>query len=392
MDKHKLTVADIFRQGFEQYVQKHGPLPQQYYKIAHAIMSCRTHELGGHQYQCTNCSHEITLCNSCGNRHCPNCQTYARVQWINDRIEELLPVPYFHGVFTVPQQLNAFALRNKKAFYAIMFRSVKETLLELAWDQKRLGAHIGFICVLHTWGQNLMDHPHIHVIIPAGGLDKSKRKWISCRKDFLFPISVIQKLYRGKMMAYFRRYVDAGEIQFHGMLKMYENKQGYQDLLNTLYQQKWVVYLKESFVSSQSVIKYLGNYTHRIAISNNRLVKLENGRVSFRYKDYADGNKQKCMTVTVTEFIRRFLMHVIPNGFMRIRHYGFLSNRCKEKILALCRKLLGKKDVLKRRKWKQIIKKLTGNPIDQCTICKIGKMIQKQMIPPGNPILSLLSG
>lgn len=235
MDKHtpsKPTVADIFRIGFEKYIAHYGPLPYEYYKIAYAIMHCRTEELGGHVYRCNECGHELILYNSCRNRHCPRCQSNARIQWVKERIDEVLPVGYFHVVFTIPDILNSFALRNKKTFYSLMFRAVKETLTELAQDKKRLGAQIGFICVLHTWGQTLIDHPHIHVIIPAGGLACTQKKWVHCKKKFLFPVPVMQKLFKGKIMAFFKEAVDNKLIDFHGTLTRYLDNNLFKDLLH----------------------------------------------------------------------------------------------------------------------------------------------------------------
>jgi len=387
MDKHtpsKPTVADIFRIGFEAYNKQYGPLPYEYYKIAHAITNCRTEELGGHLYQCNDCGHEQVLYNSCRNRHCPQCQSNARIRWVKERIDEVLPVGYFHVVFTIPDILNPFALRNKKTFYSLMFRAVKETLIELAQDTKRLGAQVGFICVLHTWGQTLVDHPHIHVIIPAGGLAFTQKKWIHCKKKFLFPVPVMQKLFQGKMIAFFKEAVDKGSIGFYGSLTRYLNNNLFNNLLHVLYKKKWVVFIKEAFATPESVIKYLGNYTHRIAISNRRILKITNDTVTFLYKDYNDNNKRKQMTLSIVEFIRRLMLHALPGGFMRIRHFGFFANRNRKIRLPIIMKLLKRKQKNKttqQKQWQEIITELTGHDLTTCPKCRKGKMKCIEEIP-----------
>lgn len=380
MNKYTPSIADIFRNGFEKYNKKYGPLPYEYYKIAHAITNCRTEKLGGHVYQCDKCKHTMILYNSCRNRHCPQCQGMARVQWIKKRIDEVLPVNYFHCVFTLPDTLNEFALRNKKQFYSLLFRSVKETLVELAADKKRLGAHIGFICVLHTWGQTLVDHPHVHVIIPAGGLSLDKKKWKKCKNNFLFPIPVVRKLFKGKFMHYFKNAVTNGLIAFHGnALNKYKDKKLYYHLLNTLYKKKWVVYIKQPFASPESVIKYLGNYTHRIAISNSRILKMENGNVTFSYKDYKENNKRKIMSLSIVEFIRRFMLHVLPDGFMRIRYYGFFANRNRKTLLPLIEKIVNKKKRMSLQN--EIIEHFSLNAVNICPQCNKGKLTMIKEIP-----------
>jgi hypothetical protein len=325
------TVADIFRSHFDQYVQHYGPLPIHYYKAANAIMQCRTEQLGGHIYKCDTCSHEITLYNSCRNRHCPQCQAMARAQWVERRMEEALPVPYFHVVFTIPHQLNSIALRNKKTFYQLLFKAVFETLLTLAQDPKRLGGQIGFIAVLHTWGQNLMDHPHIHCIVPGGAFRVKENVWNNCKNNFLFPVPVMQKLFRAKCMDFFRKAIDNGTI--NPMFSVTPDLPTFSALIQKLYSIKWVVYVKKPFTSPENLIKYLSRYTHRVAIANHRIIHFENGQVTFSYKDYSDENKRKTMSVSAVEFIRRFMLHILPQGFMRIRQYGFLSNKVKKKLL-----------------------------------------------------------
>jgi len=386
-----LEIADIFRAGFESYVQTMGALPMDHYKTAHAIMACRTEELGGHVYKCDRCGHERTLHNSCGNRHCPKCQSLARAQWVQARIGELLPVPYFHAVFTLPAELNPFLLRNKTAGYALLFRCVRETLSELSADTKLLGARTGFILVLHSWGQNLMDHPHIHCIIPGGGLDGQAGVWKNSRNRFLFPVAVMSALFKGKFMHGFRQAVRNKSIGLHGLLGKYEDPGEFQKLVNGVYGKRWVIYVKPPFAGPEAVVRYLGNYTHRIAISNYRILSFENNRVTFSWRDYADHNKKKKMTVSVHEFIRRFLLHVVPNGFMRIRHYGILGNRCKAKLLPLCRKLIEGESVQKadpvekraekKKAWHEVIMEMTGTDPRICPCCKKGIMVIVGEIP-----------
>lgn len=385
------TVADIFRYGFQRYVDRFGPQPLDVLKAVDAITTCRTEQLGGHRYQCDHCGNELTLHNSCRNRNCPRCQANARLRWVHDRIEELLPVGYFHAVFTVPALLGPFAVRNKAAFYRIMFRAVKETLLTLALDEKRLGAAVGFVTVLHTWGQTIIDHPHIHVIIPGGGLSSSGT-WKACRERFLFPVAVMRKMFRGKLMDFFTQAVDRGEIKRCGTLTGYEDPPAFRKLIDELYGKEWVVYVKPPFASPQAVVKYLGQYTHRIAIADHRIVRFENGMVTFSYKDYADNNRRKEMTLDCIEFIRRFLMHVVPKGFVRIRHYGFLANRNRLTKLARCLAIFRKKPPLKkagkRTSWIDAFRKLHGYDPRRCRQCLAGIMQIVETIAPVRVVMS----
>lgn len=376
------TVADIFRSHFEQFLLQYGPLPKHYYAAANAIMQCRTEQLGGHIYKCDTCSHEITLYNSCGNRHCPQCQAIARAKWVEQRMQDVLPVPYFHVVFTIPHQLNGIVLRNKKPFYNLMFKAVSETLLSLAKDPKRLGGEIGFITVLHTWGQNLMDHPHIHCIVPGGALQDKENTWKNCKNNFLFPVPVMRKLFRGKCMDYFLKAVKNGSI--NPMFSVSPDYPTFAALVKKLYTIQWVVDVRKPFTSPLNLVKYLSRYTHRIAISNKRIQKLQNGQVTFSYKDYADHNKQKTMTVTAVEFIRRFMLHIFPEGFMRIRQYGFLSNRKKKKLLPRIREVIYN---LMDSKTEMHIKKVTTvDPVHnmefKCPLCNKGTLIKYKEVAP----------
>ncbi|MBD3393002.1 MAG: IS91 family transposase [Chitinivibrionales bacterium] len=340
---NSLQLADVLRAGFSRFVAATGPLPPQHYAVANAIMGCKTAALGGHVFKCDHCGHDKISYNSCRNRHCPSCQAQARAHWVEKRLDELLAVPYFHVVFTLPNALNPFALRNKSCMYNLLFRAASETLCELGRDPKRLGAELGFIALLHTWGQTLQDHPHLHCVVPAGGLRDDE--WVASKSSsFLFPIAVMAKLFRGKFLDYFEHAVEGGDIEFHGQLRRYRDEPKLMsDLLDTLYRKQWVVYAKPPFAGPEAVVKYLGRYTHRIAIANSRLVSLDDTEVRFRWKDYADGHKQKVMALNIAEFIRRFLLHVLPKGFVRIRYYGFLSCRGRAEKLALCMSLTGKR-------------------------------------------------
>ncbi len=340
--KRGLEVAEVFSRGMAAYAKNHGPLPPAHWKVVNALERCRTAAMGGHSYKCGNCDYEKQVYNSCRNRHCPKCQGLARLKWVQARMEELLPVEYFHVVLTMPAELNAFALRNKAAFYDLLQKSVADTLLSLSRDPKRLGAEIGFISVLHTWGQNMMDHPHVHCIVPAGGLEDGVR-WKSLKGKFLFPFKVMSSLFKGKMLSGFKRAVEKGDIRFHGHLEQYTDPARWKAYLDGLYAKNWVAYCKPPFAGAGQVLKYLGGYTHRMAISNHRIVSIDENTVRFRWRSYADGGKTKVMTLAHKEFIRRFLLHVLPKGFQRIRYYGFLANCKRKKALGRCREILSAK-------------------------------------------------
>ena len=383
MQNNTFEVADVFRKGFSNYCEEYGPLPKEHYRVANAMMSCHTAVMGGHVYCCDSCGHELISYNSCRNRHCPSCQGAARAQWVEKRIEELLPVPYFHVVFTIPLQLNPFVLRNKELCYTILFKAASETLLELAKDPRLLGAKNGFISVLHTWGQNLLDHPHLHCIVPNGGLNDDQ--WIAGKnQDFLFPTDVVITLFRGKCMSYFKEALLHGALLLHGELQLYENSNAQlQTLIDKCYAVKWNVHLEPPFGSPEQVVKYIGRYTHRVAISNNRIVALTDTEVTFRWKDYADKSRTKKMTLTHSEFIRRFLLHVLPKGFVRIRYYGFLGSRVRKQSLQFCRdQLCSRDDVYRHESHQHNVAMLVCEPVTTkngfiCPHCGKGRM-QKQ--------------
>jgi len=341
MKRPTLEVADIIRVAGDSFIEKnraHLAWPQ--LKVLRAIRDCRTAALGGHLDRCSRCGHQAISYNSCRNRHCPKCQTNAREQWLAKRSEDLLDVPYFHVVFTVPHDLSPLMLQNKKALYALLFRASAETLMEIAADPKHLGARIGFLSVLHTWGQNLQHHPHVHCVVPAGGIAKDGSRWVGLSTGFFLPVRVLSKVFRGKFVAGLKRLFRRGGLRFHGQLRTLADSKMFQRFLRQLFRQNWVVYSKRPFGGPEHVLQYLARYTHRVAISSHRLIEFGNGRVVFRWKDYAGGNKQRTMGVSADEFLRRFLLHVLPHGFVRIRHFGFLTNRSRAVLVPLCQRLL----------------------------------------------------
>jgi Putative transposase/Transposase zinc-binding domain len=341
MTRPPLEVADIVRAQGNRFIENHSRwIHWTHRKVLQAIAACRTAILGGHRDQCSRCGYRAISYNSCRNRHCPKCQNGARDKWIAARQNELLAVAYVHVVFTLPQQLSQLMLQNKKVLYDLLFHASAETLLEIARDPKHLGAEIGFLAVLHTWGQNLLHHPHIHCVIPAGGLTADHSQWVHPRYQFFLPVGVLSKVFRGKFVAGLKRAFQQGRLTFAGTLKPLECEKAFRSFLRTLFRQNWVVYAKPPFGGPQHVIGYLARYTHRVAISNHRLVAFQDDQVTFRWKDYAHGNKKKMMTLSSQEFLRRFLLHVLPRGFVRIRFFGFLAHRYRATLLPQCRLLL----------------------------------------------------
>jgi hypothetical protein len=351
-----------------------------------AIETCRTAEQGGHVDQCGHCGTKVISYNSCRNRHCPKCQFLKKERWIEAREKDLLPIQYFHVVFTIPDLLNPLVLRNQEALYAILFKSVSETLAELSNTRKHLGGEIGFISILHTWGQNLLDHPHIHNIVTGGGLSRDNRKWKGCKNSFFLPVIVMSKLFRGKFLDYLKQSRAAGELVYPGAISSLAEPAAFNALISKLYRKNWVVYCKPPFDGTKGVLEYLGRYTHRIAISNHRIVKMENDQVSFRWRDYADKNKNKVMTVNAEEFIRRFLLHVLPDRFVKIRHYGLLGNRCRRKKLERCRELLAcvaqNTEEQKTETWQETLLRLCGVDVGKCPACGERAMRTIETIKP----------
>jgi len=336
-----LEVADVFRRHGDAYRRaRDGHLGRVERRVMRAIELCRTAELGGHTEACPDCGLIRCAYNSCRNRHCPKCQGQARAEWLAARQAELLPAPYFHVVFTLPAPLAEIAFQNKSVVYAILFRTAAETLRRIAADPKHLGAEIGLVAVLHTWGQNLHHHPHVHCVVPGGGLSPDGARWIGCRPGFFLPVRVLSQLFRRLFLKALRAAFEAGELGFFGKLADLARSAAFSDRLRALRRVEWVVYAKRPFGGPAQVLAYLGRYTHRVAIANSRIVEMTDTDVAFRWKDYRHGGKTKVMTLAAQEFIRRFLLHTLPDGFHRIRHFGFLANGHRAAKLALCRKLL----------------------------------------------------
>jgi len=368
-------MQDIFLQYGEAYRKKHK-LPKNIYKAMSAIEKCRTSALGGHFDACDECGYTKISYNSCRNRHCPKCQTLSKERWIEARKDDLLNTKYFHAVFTIPDTLNTITFQNQKIVYNILFKSVAETLFELSADKKYLGAKLGFTSILHTWGQNLMHHPHIHCIIPGGGLTPTE-KWIDSRKKFFIPVKVLSRKFRGKFLFYLKQAYEDSKLNFYGKEQYLANSNCFSSFLTALYSKEWIVYCKPPFKNAGYVVEYLGRYTHRVAISNNRIVKVGNDNVTFKWRDYKDSSKQKVMTVSAEEFIRRFLIHILPESFMKIRHYGLLGNRNKNTKLKLCKQLTNTPIRLKSKEKLsalELIKKLTGKDFSLCPCCGIGHL------------------
>jgi len=352
-----------------------------------AIEVCRTAVLGGHKDQCDYCGHLEISYNSCRNRHCPKCQTLRKEKWIEARTEDLLPIEYFHVVFTLPSELNPLVSMNRKVLYDLLFRSVSETLTKLSNDPKQLGAEIGSICILHTWGQNLMDHPHIHCIVTGGGLASDKNRWVSCRKRFFIPVRVLSALFKGKFLDLLKKCFKSGALAFSDQIGHLKPPEDFEQFRRQLYRKKWVVYCKPPVDGVQGVLQYLGRYTHRVAISNNRILKIRNGLVSFLWRDYADHNRQKTMTLKAEEFIRRFLLHVLPSRFVRIRHFGLLANRKRKETIALCRKILGEvkiptKQHRRKETWQEQLFRICGIDVTLCPVCQKGRMSRVALLLP----------
>ena len=342
MGRPPLEVADLIRVAGQQFIEASRRwITGQHLKVLAAIERCRTAALGGHRDQCSRCGYRAISYNSCRNRHCPKCQANARDRWLEARRRELLPTPYVHVVFTLPRRLAPLTLQNKKVIYSLLFRTCAETLLEIACDPRHLGAEIGFFSVLHTWNQKLEHHPHVHCVLPAGGLSPDHQHWIHPRYRFFLPVKVLRRVFRGKFVAALKRAFADGQLGFYGDLKLLAEAKAFSSFLRPLFRHDWVVYCKPPFGGPEYVLQYLGRYTHRVAISNHRLVSLADNQVTFRWRDSAQGNQWRLMTLSVEEFLRRFLLHLLPPGFVRIRHFGVLAHRRRALLLPLCFRLLG---------------------------------------------------
>jgi hypothetical protein len=364
----------------------------------HAIEACRTSVLGGHKDKCDNCGHLEISYNSCRNRHCPKCQTLRKERWIEARGEDLLPIQYFHVVFTIPSELNRLVSMNRKVMYDLLFQSVSETLMKLANDPKHLGARIGAIGILHTWGQNLMDHPHIHCIVTGGGLSADGGRWVPCRKGFFIPVRVMSALFRGKFLGLLKKCFLSHDLAFPGSICHLKQQGDFEIFRKQLYQKRWIVYCKPPFDGPKGVLQYLGRYTHRIAISNNRVLDNRDGNVSFLWRDYADDNRKKTMTLKADEFIRRFLLHILPERFVRIRHFGLLANRNRKDAIAACREFLGTcqpvaKESAREETWQEQLLRICQIDVTACPVCHKGRLFRVALLNPlrcnSPPVLSI---
>lgn len=370
-----LEVADIFRQHGYDFRLTHSLSPEQR-RVMRAIERCRTAALGGHVEQCDACGHQRIAYNSCRNRHCPKCQSLAKARWLQARLADLLPVEYFHVVFTLPEQLAAVALQNKRVVYNLLFAAASETLRTVAADPRHLGADIGFLAVLHTWDQTLRHHPHLHCVVPGGGLSLDGEGWRSCRSAFFLPVNVLARLFRRLFLQRLERAFEKGELNFHGACAFLAKPTAFNRLVKSVRAREWWVYAKPPFGGPAQVLAYLGRYTHRVAISNQRLLSLKHGEVTFSWRDNRHGQLRSTMTLSAEEFMRRFLLHVLPRGFQRIRQFGLLSNRRRGE-LARCRQLLGASEQTVEPLYqdcKTHYQSLTGTSLQQCPACRTGTM------------------
>jgi hypothetical protein len=390
MGRQGPEVADVFRRYGDGYRQRHGSsLSTAQRRAMSAIERCRTAALGGHVERCDGCDHQRIAYNSCRNRNCPKCQSLARAQWLEDRQAELLPVPYFHVVFTLPDEVATIAFQNKAVVYDILFQAAAETLRTIAADPAHLGTEIGFLAVLHSWGQNLMHHPHLHCLVPGGGISPDRSRWIACNPGFFLPVRVLSRLFRGLFLHRLEKAFAGGKLNFFAAQRHLQEPAAFRRHLTPARDTEWVVYAKRPFAGPQQVLDYVGRYTHRIAISNSRLLSIDDGKVQFRWKDYRHGGQQKTMVLSADEFIRRFLIHVLPDGFQRIRYYGFLGNAHRAGKLALCRELLAMHPVALAAPdvpvdYRDRHEILTGVSLRICPQCHRGSMLVVEVIPrPG---------
>jgi hypothetical protein len=376
-----IEIADIF----SVYGHLLGRLPLHHHKVIQAIKNCRTSVLGGHSLKCDSCEFNRNAYNSCRNRHCPKCGFTARTRWIEKRTEELFDCPYFHVVFTLPAEFRPLILQNQKLCYDLLFKASSETLKEVAANPKNLGAEIGCIGVLHTWAQNLLDHPHIHFIVPGGGLSKDRSKWIASKKEFFVPVKILSKVFRAKFLEYVEEAFDQNKFKLTGPIADLSSYSIFKPFIKSCASKEFVVYCKKPFAGPKQVINYLGQYTHRIAISNYRLVKVEEGRVYFKVRDKETQNKKKIMSLTAEEFMRRFLLHVLPRGFVRIRHFGLLGSRFKQVKVTLVRSLQGLKKEMQKtieENWKSLLKKTCLIDADKCPSCSTGILVKATIFLP----------
>lgn len=383
-----IEVADVFRRHGDAYRKINGAhMGRAERRVMGAVTACRTAALGGHVEQCADCGAIRVAYNSCRNRHCPKCQNLTRAEWLDARRADLLPVPYFHVVFTLPEALREIAFQNKAVVYDVLMQTAAEALRTIAADPRHLGAEIGLVAVLHTWGQNLHHHPHVHCIVPGGGPSPDGTRWVACRPGFFLPVRVLSSLFRRLFLKRLDAAFKAGRLQFFHALAPLADPANFAKCVATVRRTDWVVYAKAPFGGPEQVLAYLGRYTHRVAIANSRLIALEDGRVSFRWHDYRHRARNKVMTLDAGEFIRRFLLHVLPDGFQRIRHYGFLANGRRAAKLALCRQLLAApppEEPPPARDFRERFRQITGTDLDICPCCG-GAMMPIGELPRSSP-------
>jgi hypothetical protein len=382
MNTRRPEVADVLRTFGPAYRENYPPSPAQD-RVLRRLPLCRTASLGGHKLRCDSCGHEEISYNSCRDRHCPKCQAAARAEWLAER--ELLDVLYFHVVFTLPEKLSAIALQNKRLCYDLLFQAAARTLRTIAADPRHLGAEIGFLAVLHTWSQTLLHHPHVHCVVPGGGISPDHKRWISCRENFFLPVRVLSRLFRRLYLEGLQRAYDSDELELHGQLEGLRDPATWIPSIAEVRRKEWVVYAKPPFGGPTQVLKYLARYTHRVAISNQRIVAIEGERVSFRWKDRTRQPQQRIMDLAGVEFVRRFLLHVLPKGFVRIRHYGFLANRARNDLLPLARQLLHQPPDRPLHPRGELFPAPAA--LDRCPSCRSGRLVVVGEFPPGHPAL-----
>ena len=383
MEDRSPELADILRRWLDEYQERGGSFCQVHRRAVRAILACRTEALGGHRWACDACGAVCDRFNSCGDRHCPKCQYLAKQRWLESRTEELLPVGYFHLIFTVPPALNPIFLRAPKLAYSLLFRAAGESLLEVAADPRHLGAQVGAVAVLHTWGQRLQMHPHVHCIVPGGGLSLDGERWVPSAPDFLVPVKVLSKEFRKKLLGLIQRTCRRSETLLPDDLDPVEAPNCHRAWLDGLESTPWAVYSKPPFGGAEKGLEYLARYTHRVAISNERLLAIRDDRVVFRWKDYRDGGTQKVSSLAGVEFVRRFLQHVLPRGFQRIRYYGLLANRYRRESLERCRQLLGVGPSNELDETSEVSTPVDGSVEDpvKCPVCEVGRLILRAQIP-----------
>jgi hypothetical protein len=379
-------VADVLRIFAAGYREAYPASPAQD-RVLRLLPLCRTASLGGHKLRCDSCGYEELSYNSCRDRHCPKCQAAARAEWLAARECELLDVPYFHVVFTLPDELSAIALQNKRLCYGLLFQATAQTLRTIAAEPKHLGAEIGFLAVLHTWNQILLHHPHVHCVVPGGGISSDKKRWISCREDFFLPVRVLSRLFRRLYLEGLERAYLGQKVELHGQLEHLRDRETWTRTITEVRRKEWVVYAKPPFGGPAQVLKYLAKYTHRVAISNQRIIAVDGDRVRFRWRDRSREACTRTMELSGVEFVRRFLLHVLPKGFIRIRHFGFLANRIRTERIALAQRLLQQQQQHDGLLCRRLEPSPPPIPLDRCPSCRTGRLVVLAEIPPGCPAL-----